>query len=158
MLTSITDKVAELNRLVVNIYQDHCSSRIFILMFHVLNKQTEDLGTFKNSKMLDASPFERFNVHVKQIYRHTQQRLSSSTDEVVKVMEQGMNDTLTASNGQVNTSVEQTSSVRDKLQKRRTPPCGEKVKNNSKHIEKPVQRRIFDGAIGRCFREFISIF
>lgn len=35
---------------------------------------TEPLGRFESMVMLDASPSERYNVHVQQVYRNLSQR------------------------------------------------------------------------------------
>lgn len=53
--------------------------------------------------MLHASPFEGFNIHAKRVYRHTAQRPSSSTAEMVRVIEKHSDDTVTADNVQLRT-------------------------------------------------------
>lgn len=89
-LTSIRYKVAELKRLSVEAFQDHCVNALFTMKLHLLDHLKEDIGTFVSMWMLDASPLGQYNVHVKQVYRLTLQRLSSSMTEMVGVMNSDM--------------------------------------------------------------------
>lgn len=44
------EKVAELKRLVVERFQNHCDNGLFPLKFHLLNHLIEDLGSFGSMK------------------------------------------------------------------------------------------------------------
>lgn len=98
LLTGVKGKVEELKELIVKMFRDHCGNRLFILYFH-----PGRLGTFECIEMLDRTSFKRYNVHVNQIYRHTLQCLFSGMAEMVDVMNQEINDSVTTSNVQMST-------------------------------------------------------
>lgn len=85
-LALIREKVEGLKRSVVKVLPDHCGNELFVLMFDPPIHLEEYLRSFESMETLDVSPFRNSNVHVKNIYCHPSQRLSSSMSEMAEVM------------------------------------------------------------------------
>lgn len=109
---SQNSKVEEIR---VKAFQDQCGNGRYTLRCRLLHHLTEDLERFSSTDLLDASPYERYNVHIKQVYFHTSQRLSSSMGEMVEVMNQDVKESVTASSVQMEIEDNRQSSVQDKL-------------------------------------------
>lgn len=94
---------SSIENLVVEIFQDHCETGLYTLKVYIPHHLTEDLGRLESMKMLDASPFKRYDVLINLYYRQTSRCLSSSMAEMVQLMNQDMNNTVTADNVRVST-------------------------------------------------------
>lgn len=102
-VTSVRDAVAELEREGVEMFPDHCDDGRFAMKWYQMDPLTRSVGSFGSMKLLNVSFLERYSVHVKRVYHHTTQRLSSSTAATVRVMNQGMEDSATVSTVSVST-------------------------------------------------------
>lgn len=88
-LRDIEEKVRALKREFVDRFYDHCDSGIYALKLHLLDHMVEDMRRSATLNMLDASPFERFNVYVKLANRQTSQRPRTHMTVTVDAMEMG---------------------------------------------------------------------
>lgn len=86
-LVKLEERVKEFKRELVERFDDHCESGLYTLKFHLLDHMVEDIRKFGTLSVLDGSPFEHFNVHIKQAYRKTSQRRSTRMMETVGVIE-----------------------------------------------------------------------
>lgn len=118
-IASIRDKVTELKRLVSETVQDHCGIGLFTLKLHLPYHLTGNPRRFGIMEMLDPSPFERYDVHVKRVYRHTSQRRFSSMAEMVRLINQNKNNSATASKFQATIEIDQKWYAQEKLKEER---------------------------------------
>lgn len=55
----------------MKVFNEHCSSSLFNLNLYLLYYVVKDLRVFGTLSVLDESPFEQYNVDIKQGYRIT---------------------------------------------------------------------------------------
>lgn len=83
--------------------QNNCGNGLTTLKFYLLHRMEQDLKGFVCTDMENTLSFERHNLHVKRIYRHTWKRPSSSITEMAQVMNQDMNNTVRTRSKEVST-------------------------------------------------------
>lgn len=75
-----------MKELIISTFVPHCDNGIYTLKLHLLYHVVEDIETTDNMAILDASPYEHFNVFIKQSYRSTSKRIATLMDETVTNM------------------------------------------------------------------------
>ena len=65
------------------LFGPHCKTGLQTLKFHLLDHMVLDLERFGSLRVLSASPYEHFNLFVKQAYNSTSKRIPTRTKETV---------------------------------------------------------------------------
>lgn len=86
-LQSMRTKVLEFKAKVWNLFRPHCKPGLNTLKFHLLDHLVDDLERFGTIRVLSASPYENFNLIVKQAYSGTSKRLQTRARDTVQVLE-----------------------------------------------------------------------
>lgn len=87
ILRELGEFIRPLKELMETTFDKHCETGFYTLKFHFLDYLVENLESFGNLETLGASPYERFNVHIKRAYRITSQRWVSGMLELVEVID-----------------------------------------------------------------------
>lgn len=64
-LTGLGEKIAWFKELVKATFDQHCESGLNRMKCHLLDHVVQDLKRFGSLRILDGSPFERSNLHIK---------------------------------------------------------------------------------------------
>jgi len=66
------------------LFGPHCENGLNTLKFHLLDHLVDELARFGTVLVLSASPYEHFNLIVKQSYASTSKRLQTRTSDTVR--------------------------------------------------------------------------
>lgn len=102
----------------VDAFEDQYDSDLFTLKFHSLDHVTEALERFESSEMANRFPFERYNVHVKQMCCQRLQRVATSLDETVEIMTQEIENQCGRINGKERKDELRKINIQEKLKER----------------------------------------
>ena len=85
-LSNVQQTVASFKYQMTSLFHDCSPTGIATLKFHLLDHIIQDLQRFGSIRMLTASPFEHFNVHIKSAHASTSGRLLSRDAETVAAL------------------------------------------------------------------------
>jgi hypothetical protein len=78
---TLRDSIHVFKKLVSSVFRPHFENSILTLKFHLLDHVVDDLERFGSIKVLSASPFEHFNLNIKQAYAKTSRRYLTRSRE-----------------------------------------------------------------------------
>lgn len=68
-LAKRTKRLQEFRRKTVVLLKNHFNSKLFIICFYFLDHLCEDLAKSRNVSLLDAAPYQLFNLDIRREYR-----------------------------------------------------------------------------------------
>ena len=78
--------IVDFKKQVWTLFRPHCERGLNTLKFHLLDHLVDDLQRFGSIHILSASPYEHFNLIVKQAYSGTSKRLKTRATETVHIL------------------------------------------------------------------------
>jgi len=82
-LSDLRDSISAFKRSMTSLFHNASPTGIGTLKFHLLDHIVDDIRSFGSIRMLTASPFEHFNIHIKSAHASTSGRLLSRDAETV---------------------------------------------------------------------------
>lgn len=86
-LNSEKSRINEFERISVGTFGEYCDSILCTLKYQLVYHILEDIKTLRNLSGLERSPYEHFNIHIKQTYVRISQRIHTQMMKTVNFME-----------------------------------------------------------------------
>ena len=85
-LTTLRHDISAFKINVTSVFQPHCETGLSTLKYHLLDHLVTDLERFGSIRVLSASPFEHFNLHIKKAYGASSKRILTRTSETATIL------------------------------------------------------------------------